>query len=176
MFFELIATFVAGLAAAGLVLLLNHLLRGRIPRWLMPVAAGGAMLAVTIGGEYSWFERTRAALPEGFAVVETVENRALYRPWTYLAPFTERFVALDRANARTHPARPGHVLADVLFYARWQGVRHMVVLADCEGHRRAPVGSRARFSENGDVSGLNWVRAPREDALLAAMCAPEEGG
>ena len=41
MFWELIATLMAGFAAAGVVLLLNKILRGRLPKWAMPIAAGG---------------------------------------------------------------------------------------------------------------------------------------
>ena len=33
MFVELIAAFVAGIAAAGVVMLVNRLLGGRLPRW-----------------------------------------------------------------------------------------------------------------------------------------------
>ena len=47
MVFELIATIVAGFAGAGVALLLNKIFGGRLPRWIMPVAAGAAMLATT---------------------------------------------------------------------------------------------------------------------------------
>ena len=43
MFFELVATFAAGISAAGLALIANHLTGGRLPRWFLPLAAGGAM-------------------------------------------------------------------------------------------------------------------------------------
>ena len=48
MFFELIGTIVAGVAAAPLVWAINRTLKGRLPSWLVPVAAGAAMLAATI--------------------------------------------------------------------------------------------------------------------------------
>ena len=38
MFLELIAVIFAGIAAAGVVMLLNRTLKGRLPRWMAPVA------------------------------------------------------------------------------------------------------------------------------------------
>ena len=122
MFLELLATIFAGLAAAGVALLLNRVLRGRLPRWIAPVAAGAAMLATTISSEYGWFGRTTAALPAEFQVIETVESRAAWRPWTYVAPFTGRFVALDSASVRSSAALPDQRLADLWFFGRWAPV------------------------------------------------------
>ena len=70
MFLELIATFAAGAGAAGLVLVLNLMTGGRLPRWAMPVAAGLAMLGVAISNEASWGARTAQGLPEGLVVVD----------------------------------------------------------------------------------------------------------
>ena len=57
MFWELIAVFVAGFAGAGAVMLLNRVTGGRLPRWLMPLGAGAAMLVATISSEYGWYGR-----------------------------------------------------------------------------------------------------------------------
>ena len=107
MFLELIATFIAGFAGAGAVMLINRILGGRLPRWLTPVAAGGAMLAATIANEYGWYECTVETMPEGMEVATAVEERAFYRPWTYLVPYTSRFIAVDTASVRTNDALPG---------------------------------------------------------------------
>ena len=42
MFFELVGTIVAGVAAGLGMWALNRVLRGRLPGWLAPVAAGAA--------------------------------------------------------------------------------------------------------------------------------------
>ena len=111
MFLELIATFIAGIAGAGLLMLLNRVLGGRLPRWLIPVAAGAAMLLSTISSEYSWYSRTSGPLiDEGFEVAQTVESKAMYRPWTYAKPYIDRFVAVDVATAQRNPDQPGKVL------------------------------------------------------------------
>lgn len=77
MFLELIATFIAGFAAAGVMMLVNRMSGGRLPRWLVPVVAGLAMIGTTIASEYNWFDRTRGTLPNGFEVVTFVETSAL---------------------------------------------------------------------------------------------------
>ena len=119
MFFELIATFAAGIAAAGLALIANHLTGGRLPRWTLPVAAGIAMLGYTIWSEYTWGPRTRAALPEGVEVLMTVEEARFWKPWSYVIPQTTRIMALDRASVQTNAQAPGILSADLYFFARW---------------------------------------------------------
>lgn len=169
MFLELIATFVAGFAVAGVVLLLNKILGGALPRWSMPVAAGFAMIAFTIYNEYNWFARTKENLPEGLVIVETVESRAFYRPWTYAHPFVERFVAVDQATVKTHTAT-GQKLADVYLFGRWAPVHKIPVLADCKGGRQAPLIDAVSFEEDGTVTGADWADMPENDPTQAAIC------
>ena len=170
MFLELIATFVAGFAGAGVVLLVSKLTGGRLPKWAMPVAAGGAMIATTIANEYGWAPRARAALPPGFVIAEEVENQALYRPWTYAWPYVERFAAVDGGSVRTHARRPGQKLADVYLFGRWQPVHKLPVLADCAGLRRAALSDAVAFGENGEIDGLEWRTVTADDALLTTIC------
>lgn len=170
MFVELIAAFVAGVAAAGLVLLLNRVVGGRLPRWLAPVAAGLAMIVTTISSEYGWYSRTRDALPDGFVVAQTVENRTFYRPWTYVQPFVDRFAAVDRETLRSHPQRPQERLAETYFFGRWAPVNKLTVLADCAGHRRAALADAVSFEADGTVAGADWVPVAEEDPLLSAIC------
>lgn len=170
MFWELIATIVAGVAAAGVVMLLGKLLRGRLPKWLMPVAAGAAMIAMAIYNEYGWYPRTLATLPEGLEVVETVESRSWYRPWTYLRPFVVRFVAVDRATLRTHEAQPDYRLADVYLFGRWAPIHRLPVLGDCAGWRRAALTDGITFEADGDVTGADWADVVEDDAIVTALC------
>lgn len=170
MFWELVATLVAGVAAAGIVLALGKLTGGRLARWVMPVAAGAAMIGMAIYNEYGWFPRTQANLPEGMEIVETVEVRAWYRPWTYLAPYVERFVAVDRPSIRTHDAKPDHRLADVYLFGRWSPVHRLPVLADCALWRRAALADGISFAEDGSVAGADWTSVADDDAIVGALC------
>ncbi|WP_339949180.1 hypothetical protein [uncultured Albimonas sp.] len=172
MFLELIATIVAGVGAAGLVLLVNRLAGGRLPRWGAPVAAGAAMLAATIWSEYDWESRTRAGLPPGLHVVETVEETALHRPWTYLAPLTTRLAALDVAGLQSKPGAEGVKLAEVWFFGRWRPVRRAPLLIRCAPAAQAPVTDAALA----DVSAAAWRAVPADDPLVAAACAPGAPG
>lgn len=170
MFVELIATFVAGVAGAGLVMLVNRVFKGRLPRWLTPVVAGAAMLLTTISNEYGWYARTKQSLPKGIVVAHTVENRAVYRPWTYVKPFVERFVAVDTATVRTHPGQPGVRLADTYYFGRWSPVNKLAVLTDCTAGRRAALADGISFEGGGTVSGVNWVVVSSADPIVSMVC------
>lgn len=170
MFVELIATLVAGLAGAGLVLLLNRVLGGRLPRWFAPVAAGAAMIATTIANEYGWYDRTRQTLPEDVVVAQTVESKAFYRPWTYIVPFVERFVAIDMASLQTHPAQPGLRLVEAYFFGRWSPVNRLPVIADCLALKRAALVDGVSFEDEGGVDGVTWTHVSAEDPIVSTVC------
>lgn len=170
MFLELIATFVAGFAGAGIMMLVVRVFRGRLPRWLIPVAAGAAMLAATISSEYSWYGRTVSNLPEGIEVAQSVEARAVYRPWTYVFPYTERFMAVDMATLRRNDAQPGLVLAELLFFGRWKPVQKLAVMFDCVGHRQTQLPEEVNFDDNGALIGAVWGPIPADDPALVIAC------
>ncbi len=171
MFLELIATVFAGLAVAGVVMLLNKLIGNRLPRWSIPVAAGLGMIATTISNEYGWYGRTSAALPEGMEIAQTVENQSFYRPWTYIRPYVDRFVAVDATSLRENPAVPGQRMMDLYFYGRWSPLNKLTVLLDCKGARRASLADGAEFGADGQVTNADWVQVDADDPVLATGCA-----
>ncbi len=173
-FLELIATIFAGMAAAGMMLAIRHLVARTTGRqlagWFIPVAAGAAMLAATISSEYGWYKRTSSALPEGFEVIETVYSKKAYRPWTYVWPYVERFAALDTAGIKRNDALPTQRLADVYLYGRWAPLNRMTVLADCALFRRAALMDAIEFSDDGSVDGAEWLTVAEDDPLMLAIC------
>ncbi|MGR3461494.1 MAG: hypothetical protein ACU0AX_10420 [Roseovarius sp.] len=166
MFFELIATFAAGIAAAGLVLIAGHLSGGRLPRWAMPVAAGAMMLGYAIWSEYTWASRTVESLPEGVDVLVTIEESKLWKPWTYVIPQTTRIMALDRASVQTNQEAPDILLVDLYFFARWTPPAKRPQLVDCARQARADVSATALA----DPSEATWRRAGADDPLMEALC------
>ncbi len=131
------------------------------------------MISTTIANEYAWYDRTHATLPEGMVVVHTVEKQTFYRPWTYVKPFTERFIALDEPSVRTHDARPSMRMVDVYFLGRWSAPEKMVMLADCDAGKRAPLIDGVSFDANGEVSGVDWFSPGEGDPLVTAICKLE---
>lgn len=171
MFIELIATVFAGLAVAGVAMFFNKISGGRLPRWIVPVAAGLGMIATTISNEYGWYGRTAASLPAGLKVAQTVEKQSFYRPWTYARPFVDRFVAVDSMSLRENPELPGQRMVDLYFYGRWAPLNKMSVLLDCEGTRRASLADGAEFGDSGAVLDANWVTVTADDPVLITGCS-----
>lgn len=164
MFLELIAVFMAGFAGAGVMLILSKLSGGRLPRWLVPVGAGAAMLATGISSEYSWYGRTTANLPEGLTVAQSIQSSAVWRPWTYVAPMTDRFVAVDTSSLRANADTADLFMADIYFFGRWKPVKSVEIMVDCAGLRRAdPV--------LGDGSAPLWREVGADDPLVQTVCA-----
>ena len=167
MFFELIATFAAGIAAAGLALVAGHLSGGRLPRWSIPVAAGAAMIAYAVWSEYSWASRTSASLPEGVEVLVSVTESRPWKPWTYVVPQVTRIMALDRAGIQSNPDAPDVKLVDLYFFARWTPPAKRPQLVNCT------ISARADLTEGAlsDPAAAIWREVDDSDPLIAALCA-----
>lgn len=170
MFLELIATIVAGIACAGVAMLLNIVTGRRLPRWLVPVAAGAGMIAVTVASEYSWYERTAARLPDGVEVAMTVDEVGWMRPWTKIWPYTKRFIAVDQGTARTHASQPDQKLVDLYFFGRWSPVNRAPMLFDCAGSRAAVLIDGATFAPDGTVADVTWEPRAADDEILTMAC------
>ena len=170
MLLEFVAAIVLGLAVAGVIMAINAATGRRLPGWLVPAAAGVAMIAFMVSMEYSWLPRTVESLPEGVEVVSVSRESSWYRPWTYLRPLSLRAVTLDTRRNRTHPAQPGQVMTSVVLLGRWMPPRQIPVVFDCVAHRRADLHATVELEDDGQLSGADWRDLPPDDAALAIAC------
>lgn len=166
-------TMIAGGVFAVIVVYAGkHALRkitGReLPKWSMPAAAGLAMLAVTIWGEYRWYPDTLTRMGGQMQVITQNRESALYRPWTYLWPVTTRFAALEPAGS-TRPA-PGVVVTNVYLVARWQQVQPVTVAYDCTARKQAFLGGEAAVQPDGSLTAGDWMAVSEGDEALNAVC------
>ena len=130
----------------------------------MPVAAGLAMIAVTIANEYSWGPRTAGGLPEGVVVIDDIQQSRWYQPWSYVWPQTVRLMALDTVAVQTRDDAPDVKLVDLYLFARWQPPAKAPQLINCAASQRADATAAALA----DPSAASWSDAtPR---LLAEIC------
>lgn len=170
MLWELIATVVAGLGGAGIALMLRKLSANKAPSWLIPAFAGATMLGFQIHSEYSWFDHQASLLPTGVVVVKTVQEKAVWRPWSYLYPQTLRFIAADVNNATQNQLNGHIVLVDLYFFQRRATARRVPVVLHCEQH------ARTEFSQQMDIPTANapvsdiWQKLSADDPLLTAVC------
>ncbi|MEM8537842.1 MAG: hypothetical protein AAGF56_08260 [Pseudomonadota bacterium] len=170
MFIELIATIFAGFAFAGLALAVNLLSGRRLPRWIVPIAAGAGMIAVTISNEYTWYGRTAASLPDNMRVAMTVEEQSWLRPWTQIWPYSKRFVAVDQASTRQNQNLPDLRLVDLYFFGRWSPVNRAPMLFDCAANRSALLIDGAEFAADGTIANADWQAVASDDPVLTSAC------
>ena len=166
MFFMLIATFAAGIVAAGVVLAVPRLFGKRAPRHVPPLAAGVAMFAFMLWNEYTWFDRALEGLPGDVRVAATFEHSSAFQPWTLIVPRVNRFAAVQMASAKRNPEFPDQVMADVLLLARFEDTAYRKQVFDCAARRRADV------PLDGADGGWNpdWADVAEDDPLLRAAC------
>lgn len=141
-----------------------------LPKWSVSVAAGVGLIGTTIWLEYDWFSRVSAELPEGVEVVWQAEDAMPLRPWTYLAPITTRFVALDRRQMVQHPNNEALRMARLYNFARWQSVVDGLMIFDCTNDRRVLVHEGVEITEDGQLKGAEWEAPPAGDRFQDAAC------
>ena len=170
MFLELVATFVIGFGAAGIILILNWISGRRLPRALLPIGAGLAMIGFTIWSEYNWYPRTLSQLPEEVVVLIENEKTAFYQPWSYLKPYVDRFAAVDVARALRNENLPDQVIVPIYFMGRWAPGSEVPIIVDCAGSRRADMADGMEFDDQGAPVDAAWVSLEDGDPLLEAVC------
>jgi hypothetical protein len=167
---ELIAAIVAAFGFAGIAMLLRKLTRQRLPKWIVPAAAGAGLLGFTVWSEYDWFSRVSGNLPEGVIVVHAEAEASPLRPWSYLFPMTTRFVAMDTGATVPHPEAETLRLVRLYNFIRWGGVREGFMVVDCEGRRQVLVTEGVVVSPDGQMTGGEWVAPGPDDAIQMAAC------
>ncbi len=171
MFWHLIAAIVAGVAGAGIGLLLRSLTRKRLPKWIIPVCAGVGMLAYTIHYEYSWFESTEARLPEGSVVVSRERGEMLWRPWTMLYPMPLGYTVLDGANAQIDETSQGRIARFVLY--RFKKEHLMSTVTSAPHQLLCSERTMFRLNEAGEAKFDTMVRLETDAPLYQEVCTGE---
>jgi hypothetical protein len=170
MLWELIATVVAGIGAAGIALFIRKLSKNKAPKYLVPVFAGAAMLAFQIQSEYSWYQHQASRLPAGVVVVKTVEDQAVWRPWSYLYPQTLRFIAADVGNMSANSQNPQLKLVDLYFFSRRSQASRVTQVIHCGQHARADFTKQLDMPlDNAPVSD-DWQKLSAADPLMLVVC------
>tara|TARA_R110002096_G_scaffold408057_1_gene606884 strand:- start:3725 stop:4252 length:528 start_codon:yes stop_codon:yes gene_type:complete len=175
MLMDLIATIAAGVGLVGLVIVIRHLTRGRLPKWTIPAAFGAGMLLFSAWNEYTWYGRTTGALPDQVIVLSSPTDRVALRPWTYLFPVSTRFMALDRTGMSVSQIDSRYRRAEVLVVQRWQPTSRIPLAFDCVGARRADLIDGGSLAPDGTLTGTDWLAADATDALQRAACQEGQG-
>ncbi len=162
------ALFVA--AVVGMLVWLARRWLPALPRWLVPASAGLALIGYTVWSEYDWYPRMSRQLPPEIEVVATLEEASPFRPWSFLAPATTSFVALDHRKTLSHPQKADLRMVTLYSFARTGGMTEGLMAVDCAGARQALIVEGAQITDAGELTGAEWRPAVTEDRLQQAAC------
>lgn len=129
MFWNLLAVFSAGLGGAGIALFLRKIIK-RLPKWLIPCFAGIAMLAMQISSEYYWYPNSLKQLPQESHIIAHNDEKQWWRPWTYIFPVTDRFIAIDTTNLKKQGDDNIHAL--LYFITRFEAAHTAIIEINCK--------------------------------------------
>jgi hypothetical protein len=168
MIWHLIAAVFAGLAAAGIGLILRTLSGKRLPKWIVPVCGGLGMLSYQIYTEYTWFEHKQQQLPASAEVVSSQTSGAVWRPWTFAFPMTTKFTVVDRESVRISET-PVRVAEFMLYHFErhyTDKVTPQSYLLNCDSRDLVPL-----KSDNGEPD-TQATRVLREgSSVYTAVCS-----
>ncbi|GAB2738725.1 hypothetical protein GCM10027019_18410 [Melaminivora jejuensis] len=95
MIWHLVGVLVMGLCLGGMAFFVRKATRNRLAKWWIPASAAAGMLGYLAYYDYDWYAFKRSQLPEGTVVIHEERGRSLLKPWSYLHPAVNSFVALD---------------------------------------------------------------------------------
>lgn len=170
MLMDFIAMIAAGAGLAGVILLLRKFSKGRLPTWTLPAAIGFGMLCFSIWNEYTWYPRAAGALPPEVVILSAPPSKQLWRPWTYVFPVYQRFLAYDGTVAKTSINNPAIRQGEVVVVQRWQPSTRVQIAVDCAKGLRADLIEGAAIAPDGALTGAQWYQAPADDMLQTAAC------
>ncbi|GHC22914.1 hypothetical protein [Aidingimonas halophila] len=168
MIWHLIAAMFAGLAAAGIALLLRVISGKRLPRWIIPAFAGAGMLSYQVHHEYTWYSHKEMQLPDSAQVISTEQEATFWRPWTYLFPMTTAFTVVDHDNLSTNETEDERVVEFILYRFEKQPtdqVSHQAYLLNCSAEEIVPL--TEEFEQRQDVE---LRRISTSSQLYQAVC------
>lgn len=173
MFWTLLTAIFAGFAGAGVGMLLRVMSRKRLPRGIVPVAAGLGMIISTIGLEYGWYSNVLETMAEDTVVVSERQQQAWYQPWTYVRPWVRGFISFSPSETVETAPGSGIVVVQLRRQERWQPQMILPNLVDCAGGRRAEITPETGFSDTGEPINANWLSVGADDPILNAVCGRE---
>ncbi|WP_086481532.1 hypothetical protein [Oceanospirillum sanctuarii] len=167
MIWHLLAAFSAGLAAAGIALILRKLSRGKLPKWFVPAFAGAGMLAYQINMDYGWYGHKLEKLPSESVVVSSEAPGKIWRPWTYIFPMTSAFTVLDSKTLNTRVIENQRIAEFALYrfekhYTDRVANNHFVL--NCDTRELLPV------SDKGALEVDKKQLLLQSDRLLSQAC------
>ncbi|MEM7721786.1 MAG: hypothetical protein AAF376_05385 [Pseudomonadota bacterium] len=173
MFWSLLTAFVAAFAGAGVGLALRHLSRKRLPKGVIPVCAGLAMLFATVATEYQWAPNVQRTMAEDLVIVAERQQQAWYQPWTYIQPWTRGFIGYSPSETVETTDNSGILVVQTRIQERWRPEVVLPVLVECDTWRRGEVTPDTEFDDTGQPVGARWIEVAEDDPLLTTVC---EGG
>lgn len=175
MIWTLIAAVFAGLAGAGIGMGLRKFSGGRLPKGIVPICAGLAMLASTFAMEYAWFPNNLDDLPPDAVVLSVREQQAIYQPWTYIKPWVRGFIAFAPSDTVETADGSNIFVVQAHVRERWQPAIVRPFLVDCGTILRADIEVETVFDDAGQPNGVTWAQSGvDEDPVARTVCAAME--
>ena len=173
MFWSLLTALIAGFAGAGIGLLLRSLTRKRLPKGVIPICAGLAMLAATVGTEYGWYPNVLRTMAPDTIVISERQQQTWYQPWTFIQPWVRGFISYSPTEVIETAEGSGILVVQLRRQERWQPQMVLPNLVDCDLGRRAEIRADTEFSDAGVPVNAPWIDVAEGDPILTSVCGGE---
>jgi hypothetical protein len=92
------------------------------------------------------------------------------RPWTFLAPITTRFIAIDGREISVHPVNADLRIARFYNFARWRPVEDRMMVFNCDMALQATLTDTVAITADGTLTGAEWTKVSSDDGFQRAAC------
>ena len=171
MLFTLLGTLIAGVGAAGFIILVyKYILRKPRPKSAVPFAAAAGMMLLQIVLDYGWYSRAIADFGDDVVVLRSSKGTSLVHPLSYIVPRTDRFLAFDKNSIRTNDTLPGIKLGALFQIEKDGPTTEILQLIDCLQARRADWSGDMPLSSEILAKKARWFPLEKAAPLYQAAC------
>ncbi len=167
MIWKLLTALGVAFLAGGIAQYARLLTAKKLPKWIVPAAAGLGILGYQIYMEYSWFDRTQQQLPLGSLVTEVRKTPVFWRPWTFIVPIETGFSVLEPEKTQIAYSN-GDKITRFQLYSFEQAfvdyVNNTKYLLNCSNSQLVPL------NDNGQAQIDQTMLLDRQTKLYQTLC------
>ncbi len=166
MIWHLFAVLIMAVCMGGAAFGLRRLTRGKVPKWMIPVAAAAGMMGYLAYYDYSWYAFKLSQLPPGTTVIAEKRDQSFLKPWRYAYPAVSAFTILD--GKFSSQLQDHQVLVEYIEYTfrvdPIEGLDTQAFVLNCKTMERVPIDPKGHRA----AGAVEQISA--QDAIYRQAC------
>lgn len=145
-------------------------LKVELPKFLLPMLGGIALLSYNAYMRYTWGDRTIEAFPKEVVVLQQYRHSNVFEPWTFLVPRVSHLIAADTTQTRTNPNYPDILIGATVMMQEHQETTQMTVMVNCKAEELAVLPTQQVAAGQNPLEQASWMKKEEMPFVVDFYC------